>query len=120
VLLPSTAAPGAALLRALAEPRRQQILRLVLDRELAAGEIHRAIAAVSFGAISQHLRILEQAGAVQVRRDGRRRLYRARRGPLRPFRRTLETLWADALSDLKSLAEAESEAEAEAAPRSTR
>jgi DNA-binding transcriptional ArsR family regulator len=95
------------LLRALAEPRRQRIVQLVLERELAAGEIHRAIGEVTFGAVSQHLRVLTEAGAVSVRRDGRRRLYRARRGVLAPFRRHLETLWAAALADLATLAEEE-------------
>jgi DNA-binding transcriptional ArsR family regulator len=95
------------LIAALSEPRRQSIVQLVLDRELAAGEIHRAIGEVSFGAISQHLRVLTDAGALSVRRDGRRRLYRARKTALRPFRRYLERLWDDRLASLAALAEAE-------------
>jgi DNA-binding transcriptional ArsR family regulator len=97
------------LLKALAEPRRQRILQLVLARELCAGEIHRGVGEVSFGAISQHLKVLEQAGVVAVRRDGKRRLYRARRAALRPFLRHLEKMWAAALADLKTLAEQEEE-----------
>src|SRR5262245_42122996 len=97
------------LLAALSQPRRQEILRLVADRELSAGEIHRAVGDVTFGAVSQHLRIVEQAGAVRARRDGRRRLYRARRGALRPFLGYLERLWAEKLDDLKQLAEEEQE-----------
>ncbi len=97
----------ATLLTALAEPRRQRILQLVMDHELAAGEIHRAVGEITFGAVSQHLRVLADTGAVSVRRDGKRRLYRARRAALRPFRRHLETLWAAQLDRLKALAEAE-------------
>ncbi len=97
-----------ALLKALAVPRRQQILGLVFDRELAAGVIHRALGDVTFGAVSQHLRVLTEAGALRVRREGRRRLYRADEETLAPFRAHLEAVWGDALKRLKRLAEAES------------
>jgi DNA-binding transcriptional ArsR family regulator len=104
----SRAAPLPDLFVALGEPRRQAIVRLVLAHdEMAAGDIHRAMGEVTFGAISQHLRILEQAGALSVRRDGRRRLYRARRTALRPVRAYLERLWTDQLDRLRDLAEAE-------------
>lgn len=94
-------------MKALAEPRRQQILRLVFDDELSAGDIHRALGEITFGAVSQHLRVLSDAGAVRVRRDGRRRLYRAHARTLRPFRAHLESMWAEALGGLKRLSEAE-------------
>jgi DNA-binding transcriptional ArsR family regulator len=93
------------LLAALSEPRRRDILRVLADRELAAGEIHRAVGEVTFGAVSQHLKVLEAAGAVRVRRDGRRRLYRAQRAALRPFLGYLEKLWARKLGELKTLVE---------------
>jgi DNA-binding transcriptional ArsR family regulator len=93
---------------ALSEPRRQAIVRLVLaNEEMAAGDIHRAMGEVTFGAISQHLGVLERAGALSVRRDGRRRLYRARKTALRPVRAYLERLWTDQLDTLRALAEAE-------------
>jgi len=95
------------LLRALATPRRRQILRLVWDRELSAGAVHRAVPGLTFGAISQHLRALEHAGIVQVRREGRSRLYRARRGAVSAMRTLLERMWDDALWELKIQAEAE-------------
>ena len=95
------------LLQALAEPRRRVILRLVWNQEREAGEIHRAMREVTFGAVSQHLRVLREAGAVRARRDGRRRLYRANRGALRPLRAYLEKMWAGSLGQLKSLAESE-------------
>ena len=103
----SSAAPP-DLFAALSEPRRQAIVRLLLERgELAAGDIHRTLGEVTFGAVSQHLRVLERAGALSVRRDGRRRLYRARRAALRPVRGYLDRLWAVKLDELQALAEAE-------------
>jgi len=95
------------LIRVLATPRRRQILRLVWDAELSAGAVHRALGSVTFGAVSQHLRTLEEAGVVQVRREGRSRLYRARRTGLGPLRTWLERHWEDALWELKIQAEAE-------------
>jgi DNA-binding transcriptional ArsR family regulator len=95
-----------AALRAVAEPRRRQILRLVWDRERAAGDIA-ARFDVTFGAVSQHLRVLEDAGLVSVRRDGRRRLYLARREQLGPLRAVLEDLWRSGLEELRTLAETE-------------
>jgi DNA-binding transcriptional ArsR family regulator len=101
------------LLRALAEPRRQAILRLVWDEERSAGEIARAFDDVTFGAISQHLRVLERSGAVRVRRDGRHRLYRADKKALGPLARHLTALWQSHLDDLRTLAERAERAEDE-------
>ena len=66
-----------AVLRAIAEPNRRRILELVREAELSAGDIARAFA-VSRPAVSQHLKVLEQAGLLTVRKVGTRRLYRAR------------------------------------------
>lgn len=98
----------------LASPRRREILRLVWREERAAGEIHRSLADVSFGAVSQHLGQLAAAGLVAVRREGRRRLYRARPRALGPIGRVLETTWNDALYRLRLGAELE---EARRGPR---
>lgn len=98
-----------AKLHAVAEPRRQEILRLVWHGERAAGEIHRALGDVTFGAVSQHLRVLNEAGLVDVRKDGRHRYYRARRAALGPVRKWLEQMWTDKLSELATLAEGEDE-----------
>lgn len=92
---------------AIASPRRREILRLVWGDERAAGDIHRALADVTFGAVSQHLRTLTESGLVEVRSDGRRRLYRARREALGPIAATLEALWGDALYTLTLRAELE-------------
>ena len=90
-----------------AEPRRQEILRLVWRRQRSAGEIHHALSEVTFGAVSQHLRILRDAGLVDQEKRGRHRLYRARRDAFGPLAAVLEAMWAEKLSDLKRLAEEE-------------
>ena len=77
--------PDGPVLAALASPRRREILRLVWDRELMAGAIHQAMPDVTFGAVSMHLRALAEVGLVDVRADGRQRLYRARREALGPW-----------------------------------
>jgi len=94
-------------LAALASPRRREILRLVWRRERPAGEIHRALGDVTFGAVSQQLATLVAAGMVEVRREGRNRYYRARPSELGPLRQTLERMWDDALYRLKLRAELE-------------
>jgi len=95
------------LLHALATPRRREILSLVRGTERAAGDIHRSIGDVTFGAVSQHLRVLENAGLVRARREGRRRLYQARPEAFAPLRQWLESMWDEALGRLKAHAEAE-------------
>ena len=94
-------------LLALGASRRRDILRLVRRRERSAGDIHRTLGGVTFGAVSQHLGVLERAGLVTARRDGRSRLYQARPEGLGPLQRWIETMWDDALASLESLAEAE-------------
>ncbi|HEV3400658.1 MAG TPA: metalloregulator ArsR/SmtB family transcription factor [Acidimicrobiales bacterium] len=94
-----------AALRAIAEPRRREILRLVRTRELPAGAIA-AHFAVTRPAISQHLRVLREAGLVEERRDGTRRLYRARPDTVEELRRFLDDFWTDRLGRLRDAAEA--------------
>ena len=91
-------------LRAIAEPTRREILRLVQDAELPAGQIASRFD-VTRPAISQHLRVLTDAGLVTVRRDGTRLLYRARPEGLRELRQYLETFWDEGLMRLKQAAE---------------
>ena len=95
-----------AALQAVAEPRRREILRLVWSQELPAGEIASHFD-VTRPAISQHLRVLKEAGLVTERRDGTRRLYRARPEGLDELRSFFESLWDDGLTRLKTLAEQE-------------
>jgi len=94
-------------LAAIASPRRREILRLVWERELMASAIHQAMPDVTFGAVSLHLRSLAEAGLVDVRIEGRQRIYRARREALGPIGRMLEQMWGQALWRLKVLAEFE-------------
>jgi DNA-binding transcriptional ArsR family regulator len=93
-----------AALRALAEPRRREILRLVWDRERAAGDIASHFD-VTRPAVSQHLRVLKEADLVDERRDGTRRLYLAKRDTVADLRRFLDDYWSDALTRLRDVAE---------------
>jgi DNA-binding transcriptional ArsR family regulator len=95
-----------AQLRALAEPRRREILRLVWSHELPAGEIA-ARFSVTRPAISQHLTVLKDAGLIAERRDGTRRLYSARPSQLADVVRFLGSFWDARLDALKQAAEAE-------------
>ena len=87
----------------LAEPHRRQILDLLRDEERPVGELVRKLA-LSQPAVSKHLRVLREAGMVEVRGDAQRRLYRVRAEPLRavdgwlaPYR----AMWASSLDDLE-------------------
>jgi DNA-binding transcriptional ArsR family regulator len=93
-------------IQAIADPRRREILRLVRDGELSAGDIA-ARFEVTRPAISQHLRVLREAGLVMERREGTRRLYRARPEGLEELRSYLERFWEESLADLKVAAERE-------------
>ena len=98
--------PGLTL-AAVASPRRQEILRLVWHTERSAGEIRNAMPDVTFGAVSQHLRALFDAGLLDCRCDHRHRYYRARREALGPLAQALEEMWHSALWRLKLQAELE-------------
>jgi|SRR5215208_1416123 len=96
-------------LAVIAEPRRQSILRLVWDADRTAGDIAKEFD-VTFGAVSQHLRVLKDAGFVSMTKRGRHRIYRANPTALGPLAQHLEAMWTDRLSDLKRLAESEEQA----------
>ncbi|HEY2308947.1 MAG TPA: metalloregulator ArsR/SmtB family transcription factor [Streptosporangiaceae bacterium] len=93
-------------LKALAEPRRRAILRLVASDELAAGQIAAAFD-VTRTAVSQHLTVLRNAGLLTERREGTRRLYRAQPEGLAGLRRFLDDMWASSLDTARRLVEAE-------------
>jgi DNA-binding transcriptional ArsR family regulator len=93
-------------LKAIAEPRRRQILRLVRDGELSAGEIASHFDITRPG-VSQHLTVLKEAGLVSERRNGTRRLYRASPEGLADLKAFLEEFWGDRLDALKHEAERE-------------
>jgi len=98
-----------AALKAIAAPRRRQILSLVRAEELSAGEIA-AQFDVTRPAVSQHLNVLKEAGLVSERRNGTRRLYRARPEGLAQLKAFLEEFWDERLDALKREAEHEEEA----------
>lgn len=106
-----------AALTAIASPRRREILRLIWTEERAAGEIHRAMPEITFGAVSLQLKALAEAGLIEARAESRNRLYRARREAFGPLAEILENTWNDALARLKTQAELE---EARRGPRPRR
>ena len=93
-------------LKAIAGPRRRQILTLVRESELTAGAIASHFD-VTRPAISQHLNVLKEAGLVSERRNGTRRLYRARPEGLAELKDFLEEFWDVRLETLKREAEKE-------------
>ena len=93
-------------LKAIAAPHRRRILTLVRDEELSAGEIASHFE-VSRPAVSQHLTVLKEAGLVDERRNGTRRLYRARPEGLAELKAFLEEFWDERLEALKREAERE-------------
>jgi DNA-binding transcriptional ArsR family regulator len=95
--------------KALAEPQRIAILRLVHDQELPAGEIASHFKTTR-QAISQHLRLLSNAGLLELRRDGTRRLYRVNTQAFGELRTFLDIFWNQSLSSLKRRVEEEREA----------
>ena len=97
--------PAATLLHALGEPRRIAILRLVREREYPSGEIAARFPDVTGPAVSQHLRVLREAGLIEERRAGTRRLYRARPEGLAQLRALLRDFWDEGLAELKDAAE---------------
>ncbi len=98
--------PADEALKAIAEPRRRAILQLVAHDELPAGEIAAAFE-VSRTAVSQHLTVLKNAGLLSERREGTRRLYRARPEGLDGLRQVLNDMWASSLEVARGLVEAE-------------
>ena len=96
-----------AALKALAEPRRRAILRLVWSQELPATDIADRFRDVSRPAISQHLGVLKEANLVTERREGTRRLYRAKTETMAELRAFLDEYWTSGLERLRDVAEAE-------------
>lgn len=91
-------------LQAFAEPRRREILDLVRGAELTVGEIA-SRCAVSAPAISQHLKVLREAGLVRSRHDGPRRLYTIRPEGVAEVHAYVEQFWSDGLVRLKDTVE---------------
>lgn len=92
-------------LQALGHPGRRAMLRLAWDAERTSSELAEA-AGLSRSAASQHLKVLREAGLVQVRVDANRRLYRVDPERLAELRAFLEDFWGDRLGALAQRAEA--------------
>jgi len=86
--------------QAFADPSRRAILDHLLKGERAVSELVSALG-LSQPAVSQHLRVLLDTGLVTVRRDGRRRIYRASSDGLEEVRAEVERYWRAALSQAK-------------------
>jgi DNA-binding transcriptional ArsR family regulator len=91
--------------KALAEPRRREILKLVWSEELPAAQIAARFDDVTRSAVSQHIGVLRQAELIIERRDGTRRLYRANHTQMDRLRQFLDEYWTDSLQRLQDLAE---------------
>ena len=82
---------------AVAEPRRREILSLLAQRELSVGELVEQLG-LAQPAVSKHLQVLREVGAVRSRDDGRRRLYRLEGSALKPIHdwlKQFEQTWSE-------------------------
>jgi DNA-binding transcriptional ArsR family regulator len=97
---------AAAAIEALADPTRREVFERLRSGPRAVGELADGLP-VSRPAVSQHLRVLKEAGLVSDRRNGTRRLYSVEPKGLADLRAYLEDFWADALAAFKAAAERE-------------
>ncbi len=93
-------------LKAIADPKRREILRLVWSCEMPAADIASHFHDVTRSAISQHLGVLREANLIRERRDGTRRMYRANVDEMARLRTFLDQYWSGGLDRLKTAAEA--------------
>lgn len=91
-------------LAALSDPTRRDILERLSDEERAVGELAEELP-ISRPAVSQHLRVLEGAGLVEQRREGTRRLYRARPEGLLELQLYLHRHWGRVLRKFQEKAD---------------
>jgi DNA-binding transcriptional ArsR family regulator len=102
----------AQVLDALGDPTRRAVLEVLRGGAQPVGEIARHLP-VSRPAVSQHLRVLKEAGLVHDRRDGTRRLYGLDTQGLSALRAYLESYWDTALAAFRETADAEPPAKRE-------
>ena len=95
--------------RVMGHPGRRAMLRLARDQERTASELAE-VAKLSPSAASPHLKLLREAGLMQVRVDAKRRLYRVDLQRLAEVRAALDELWGERLDALKTRAESGNEA----------
>lgn len=91
---------------ALGDPTRRAILERLKRGPRAVGELADRLP-VSRPAVSQHLKILKEAGLVTERQNGTRRLYRVNTERLAGVRAYLDAFWTTALANLKAVAESD-------------
>lgn len=91
---------------ALGDPTRRKIFERLRSRPLSVGEIADGLP-ISRPAVSQHLRVLKEAGLVTERRNGTRRLYRLDPDGVGELRDYFDDFWTDALASFKAEAERE-------------
>jgi DNA-binding transcriptional ArsR family regulator len=96
--------PALAALAALADPTRRVIFERVAERPTAVVDLASELP-VSRPAVSQHLKVLKDAGLVSARAEGNRRIYQADPEGLAELRGYLEQFWSKALRSYKALAE---------------
>ena len=101
-------ANASELLFALGDPTRQAILDLLLEGPQPVGELA-ALLPVSRPAVSQHLKVLKEAGLVTDRPEGNRRIYQVDPGGLQAMRAELDRFWTQALANFKELVEQDAE-----------
>lgn len=95
-----------SILETVSQPTRRDIIAQLWHHELAAGEIHQRLGTVTFGAVSQHLRVLLEAGLVEVRQEHRQRHYRINRDGFGPLAAYFDSFWGNALDRLAAVSEA--------------
>ena len=103
---------------AVAEPRRRDILNFLALQERPVGDIVDSLS-LEQPSVSKHLRVLREVGLVNVRRDGRRMLYRTNAEAIRPlyeWTSTFERFWRHQLSRIKERAEAKADRDSEPDP----
>ena len=99
-------------IQALGDPTRRAVFEQLRGGPRAVGEIARGLP-VSRPAVSQHLRVLKEAGLVTDRQNGTRRLYRVDPGGLAELREYLDRFWDEALDQFKQAVEADDEGRTE-------
>jgi DNA-binding transcriptional ArsR family regulator len=112
-------ADAAEVLAALSDPTRRRVLEALRTGPRSVGELTAAVP-VSQPAVSQHLRVLREAGLVTERRAGTRRLYRVAPDGLSTLRAYLDGFWDDALGSFRRLADATDHPEPEPPEKESR
>jgi DNA-binding transcriptional ArsR family regulator len=116
------AATTSDVFNAIAEPRRREILTLLVVKELPVGDIVAALR-VDQPSVSKHLRVLRDVGLVHVRRNGRHKLYRTNAHAMQPvhdWAKTFERYWTHQLVRIKERAEAKTRTETKLSPKEDR